>query len=97
MVGGEFGVSGRQIGNAAEIAGTYGQQIVWAEAFTAEAHDSAWARSLASAAKTKGQLVRVGPTLPGIFWTNKIAVAPPVVPSSRFPLAPTTGTSRCTI
>jgi hypothetical protein len=42
MVGEEFWVSGMQVGNAAEIAGTYGQQIVWAEAFTAEAQDSAW-------------------------------------------------------
>lgn len=47
MVGEEFwvgegGRTGQHVGNAPEIAGTYGQPIVWAEAFTAESHHSAW-------------------------------------------------------
>ncbi len=47
MVGEEFwvgegGRTGQHYGNAPEIAGTYGQSIVWAEAFTAESYNSAW-------------------------------------------------------
>ena len=47
MVGEEFwvGDGGRTEhlkGNASEIAGTYGQRIVWAEAFSAESYHSAW-------------------------------------------------------
>jgi hypothetical protein len=42
MVGVEFWAGGARRGNATEIAATYGQKIVWAEAFTAESHQSAW-------------------------------------------------------
>ena len=58
MVGEEFwvckgGQSGQRYGNAPEIAGTYGQSIVWAEAFTAESYDSAW-RNTPSILKRSG-------------------------------------------
>jgi hypothetical protein len=39
---GEGGRTSSNLGNAPEIAGTYGRSIVWAEAFTAESYNSAW-------------------------------------------------------
>ena len=39
---GEGGSMGMNLGTAPEIAAVYGHKIAWAEAFTAEAHHSAW-------------------------------------------------------